>query len=156
MAVRSTICPLRMSPYSTWKTPPLQDALRRVTPRLQKHLRGGNTLKNRGPTKKSSLKLSVLYIDENQVFSKFLRFEVFHNNWWRKTGPPWFKYPQSSLLLTVQKSNATESPRIAFCNRNLLGLAVNLLDLARGNHGFDSCRSLARWGVSADSSRGRA
>ena len=32
--------------------------------------------------------------------------------------------------------------------------AINLLDLARGEHGFDSRTSLARRGVSADSPRG--
>ena len=39
---------------------------------------------------------------------------------------------------------------------DLLGPAVSPLDSARGEHGFDSRRSLARRGMSADSPRGRA
>ena len=37
--------------------------------------------------------------------------------------------------------------------RDLLGLAVKPLDLARGKHGFNSCRSLARRGASVDTPR---
>ena len=40
------------------------------------------------------------------------------------------------------QTNIVEDPLQLDC-RNLLGLAVNPLDLARGEHGLDSCRSIA-------------